>query len=313
MEENTMKINKNRIIIAAAVAAISMVAFTGCSGTYTVDEKTGAVNVTPAAVTNAEQAASAGDAEVKKESAAETISAVESKAEAENASKAENSAAPVQTSAPAKNDAPVKNDAPAQTTAPAKNDAPVQSQAETTTAVTNAQENSVSVNTAELYGYASTSVDVLNSLCYSASGLQIRWGHECCDANFEPCEETSDSFRFWKLRDYSTDYLQEIRNDLYGGYLSENVCSAYDLYRAENAIVEHEGQFYFDSFYMGTGNYDLFQCIEGSVNVIDDSTFTVDAMHKDGMNISGDGRKCVITMRKVSGTDSWQLDSIQDI
>ena len=107
--------------------------------------------------------------------------------------------------------------------------------------------------------------------------------------------------------------MQEIRNDLYGGYLSENVCSAYDLYRAENAIVEHEGQFYFDSFYMGTGNYDLFQCIEGSVNVIDDSTFTVDAMHKDGMNISGDGRKCVITMRKVSGTDSWQLDSIQDI
>lgn len=302
-----MKINKNRIIIAAAVAAISMVAFTGCSGTYTVDEKTGAVNVTPAAVTNAEQAASAGDAEVKKESAAETVSAVESKAEAENASKAENSASPVQTSAPA------KNDAPAQTTAPAKNDAPVQSQAETTTAVTNAQENSVSMNTAELYGYASTSVDVLNSLCYSASGLQIRWGHECCDANFEPCEETSDSFRFWKLRDYSTDYLQEIRNDLYGGYLSENVCSAYDLYRAENAIVEHEGQFYFDSFYMGTGNYDLFQCIEGSVNVIDDSTFTVDAMHKDGMNISGDGRKCVITMRKVSGTDSWQLDSIQDI
>ena len=278
-----MKINKNRIIIAAAVAAISMVAFTGCSGTYTVDEKTGAVNVTPAAVTNAEQAASAGDAEVKKESAAETVSAVESKAEAENASKAENSAAPVQ------------------------------SQAETTTAVTNAQENNVSVNTAELYGYASTSVDVLNSLCYSASGLQIRWGHECCDENFEPCAETSDSFRYWKLGDYNDDYLLEIRNALYGGYLSESICNEYDLYRAENAIVEHEGQFYFDSFYMGTGNYDLFQCIEGSVNVIDDSTFTVDAMHKDGMNISGDGRKCVITMRKVSGTDSWQLDSIQDI
>ena len=302
-----MKINKNRIIIAAAVAAISMVAFTGCSGTYTVDEKTGAVNVTPAAVTNAEQAASAGDAEVKKESAAETVSAVESKAEAENASKAENSAAPVQTSAP------VKNDAPAQTTAPAKNDAPVQSQAETTTAVTNAQENNVSVDTSVLYQYADNAVAALNIACYDASGLQIRWGHECCDENFEPCAETSDSFRYWKLGDYTDDYLLEIRNALYGGYLSESICNEYDLYRAENAIVEHEGQAYFDSNYMGTGNYDLFQCIEGSVNVIDDSTFTVDAMHKDGMNISGDGRKCVITMRKVSGTDSWQLDSIQDI
>ena len=312
-----MKINKNRIIIAAAVAAISMVAFTGCSGTYTVDEKTGAVNVTPAAVTNAEQAASAGDAEVKKESAAETVSAVESKAEAENASKAENSAAPVQTSVPAKNDAPAqttapaKNDAPVQTTA-ANSAAPVQSQAETA-ADTNSQVSNVSVDTSVLYQYADNAVASLNIACYDASGLQIRWGHECCDANFEPCAETSDSFRFWKLRDYSADYLQEIRNNLYGGYLSENVCNAYGLYRAENAIVEHEGQFYFDSNYMGTGNYDLFQCIEGSVNVIDDSTFTVDAMHKDGMNISGDGRKCVITMRKVSGTDSWQLDSIQDI
>lgn len=312
-----MKINKNRIIIAAAVAAISMVAFTGCSGTYTVDEKTGAVNVTPAAVTNAEQAASAGDAEVKKESAAETVSAAESKAEAENASKAENSAAPVQTSAPAKNDAPAqtsapaKNDAPAQTTAP-NNAAPAQSQAETA-ADTNSQVSNVSVDTSVLYQYADNAVASLNIACYDASGLQIRWGHECCDENFEPCEETSDSFRFWKLRDYSADYLQEIRNNLYGGYLSENVCNAYGLYRAENAIVEHEGQFYFDSNYMGTGNYDLFQCIEGSVNVIDDSTFTVDAMHKDGMNISGDGRKCVITMRKVSGTDNWQLDSIQDI
>lgn len=306
-----MKINKNRIIIAAAVAAISMVAFTGCSGTYTVDEKTGAVNVTPAAVTNAEQAASAGDAEVKKESAADTVSAVESKAEAENASKAENSAAPVQTSAPVKNDAPAKNDAPVQTTA-ANSAAPVQSQAETA-ADTNSQVSNVSVDTSVLYQYADNAVASLNIACYDASGLQIRWGHECCDENFEPCAENSDSFRYWKLRDYSADYLQEIRNALYGGYLSESICNEYDLYRAENAIVEHEGQAYFDSNYMGTGNYDLFQCIEGSVNVIDDSTFTVDAMHKDGMNISGDGRKCVITMRKVSGTDNWQLDSIQDI
>ena len=196
-----MKINKNRIIIAAAVAAISMVAFTGCSGTYTVDEKTGAVNVTPAAVTNAEQAASAGDAEVKKESAAETVSAVESKTEAENASKAENSAAPVQTSAP------VKNDAPAQTTAPAKNDAPVQSQAETTTAVTNAQENNVSVDTSVLYQYADNAVAALNIACYDASGLQIRWGHECCDENFEPSAQTSDTFRYHKLSHYTSDYI----------------------------------------------------------------------------------------------------------
>jgi len=278
-----MKTNKTRIIIVAAIAAVSMAALTGCSGTYSVDEKTGAVSITPAEATNSEQATPAGDSEVTEESAVETSSETEYTEEENNVSNTEDIIAPVQ------------------------------SQAETTTAVTNEQENIADVDTSVLYQYSTAAVNALNTAGYNASGLQIRWGHETFDENFEPCQEVSDSFRYWKLGDYTTDYLQEVRNILYGGYLSENICNVYGLYKAENAIVEHEGHYYFDSHYMGTGNYDLFECIEGSVNVIDADTYTVDAMHKDAMNISGEGRKCVITMRKISGTDSWQIDSIQDV
>ncbi|MBE6870259.1 MAG: hypothetical protein E7494_16140 [Ruminococcus albus] len=278
-----MKTNKTRIIIVAAIAAVSMAALTGCSGTYSVDEKTCAVSITPAEATNSEQATPAGDSEVTEESAVETSSETEYTEEENNVSNTEDIIAPVQ------------------------------SQAETTTAVTNEQENIADVDTSVLYQYSTAAVNALNTAGYNASGLQIRWGHETFDENFEPCQEVSDSFRYWKLGDYTTDYLQEVRNILYGGYLSENICNVYGLYKAENAIVEHEGHYYFDSHYMGTGNYDLFECIEGSVNVIDADTYTVDAMHKDAMNISGEGRKCVITMRKISGTDSWQIDSIQDV
>ncbi len=278
-----MKTNKTIIIIVAAIAAVSMAALTGCSGTYSVDEKTGAVSITPAEATNSEQATPAGDSEVTEESAVETSSETEYTEEENNVSNTEDIIAPVQ------------------------------SQAETTTAVTNEQENIADVDTSVLYQYSTAAVNALNTAGYNASGLQIRWGHETFDENFEPCQEVSDSFRYWKLGDYTTDYLQEVRNILYGGYLSENICNVYGLYKAENAIVEHEGHYYFDSHYMGTGNYDLFECIEGSVNVIDADTYTVDAMHKDAMNISGEGRKCVITMRKISGTDSWQIDSIQDV
>jgi hypothetical protein len=283
MEKITMKTNKTRIIIVAAIAAVSMAALTGCSGTYSVDEKTCAVSITPAEATNSEQATPAGDSEVTEESAVETSSETEYTEEENNVSNTEDIIAPVQ------------------------------SQAETTTAVTNEQENIADVDTSVLYQYSTAAVNALNTAGYNASGLQIRWGHETFDENFEPCQEVSDSFRYWKLGDYTTDYLQEVRNILYGGYLSENICNVYGLYKAENAIVEHEGHYYFDSHYMGTGNYDLFECIEGSVNVIDADTYTVDAMHKDAMNISGEGRKCVITMRKISGTDSWQIDSIQDV
>ena len=278
-----MKTNKTRIIIVAAIAAVSMAALTGCSGTYSVDEKTVAVSITPAEATNSEQATPAGDSEVTEENAVETSSETEYTEEENNVSNTEDIIAPVQ------------------------------SQAETTTAVTNEQENIADVDTSVLYQYSTAAVNALNTAGYNASGLQIRWGHETFDENFEPCQEVSDSFRYWKLGDYTTDYLQEVRNILYGGYLSENICNVYGLYKAENAIVEHEGHYYFDSHYMGTGNYDLFECIEGSVNVIDADTYTVDAMHKDAMNISGEGRKCVITMRKISGTDSWQIDSIQDV
>ena len=190
---------------------------------------------------------------------------------------------------------------------------PVQSQAETATAVNNAQENSADMDTSTLYQYALTAVEVFNNAGYNASGLQVRWASGTSDENFEPCEGNLGLFRYYDLGEYSEDYLQKIRDNLYGGYLSENICNTYGLYKAENAIVEHDGQYYFDSHYMGTGNYDLFECIEGSVNVIDADTYTVDAMHKDGMNIFGEGRKSVITLKKVNGTDIWQIDSVEDL
>ncbi len=282
---------KTKIIIAAAIAAVSMAAFTGCSGTYSIDEKTGAVNITPAEASNEKQAAPAGDANVKEEISVESSSATEDN----NVSKAED------------------NSEPAQAEDSVKNDMPVQSQAETATAVNNAQENSADMDTSTLYQYALTAVEVFNNAGYNASGLQVRWASGTSDENFEPCEGNLGLFRYYDLGEYSEDYLQKIRDNLYGGYLSENICNTYGLYKAENAIVEHDGQYYFDSHYMGTGNYDLFECIEGSVNVIDADTYTVDAMHKDGMNIFGEGRKSVITLKKVNGTDIWQIVSVQDL
>ncbi len=286
---------KTRIIIAAAIAAVSMAAFTGCSGTYSIDEKTGAVNITPAEASNEKQAAPAGDAKVKEEISVESSSATESKAKDNNVSKAED------------------NSEPAQAEDSVKNDMPVQSQTETATAVNNAQENSMDMDTSTLYQYALTAVEVFNNAGYNASGLQVRWASGTSDENFEPCEGTLGSFRYYDLGEYSEDYLQKIRDNLYGGYLSENICNTYGLYKAENAIVEHDGLYYYDANYMGTGNYDLFECIEGSVNVIDADTYTVDAMHKDAMKISGEGTKCVITLKKVNGTDIWQIVSVQDL
>ncbi|EXM38407.1 hypothetical protein RASY3_12635 [Ruminococcus albus SY3] len=288
-----MKTKKTRIIIAAAIAAVSMAALTGCSGTYSVDEKTGAVNISPAEAKNAAKSTPAYEADVKEEITAETSSATEDKAEENNFSNGEESSVPVHTV----QDSPV----------------PVQQQNETTPEVTIEHENTADVDTSVLYQYASTAVEALNSAGYNASGLQVRWANGTSDENFEPCEGILGSFRYYNIGDYGADYLQTIRDNLYGGYLSENICNTYGLYKAENAIVEHDGLYYYDANYMGTGNYDLFECIEGSINVIDADTYTVDAMHKDAMNISGEGRKCVITLKKVNGTDSWQIDSVQDL
>ena len=301
-----MKTNKTKIVIAAAIAAVSMAAFTGCSGTYTIDENGAGVNVSHVDGTRANAAQAVSDEEIKIEAPTESAPAVQASSNTEDSK-----AAPAQTAAPAQETAPAATSAAAQNAAPAETTVidQVADPVQTTTAA-QAQTNSEAVDVSAISQAADNAIDVLNKIEYASSGQSVRWSDGAYTENFEPITNNEET-RFYHLNGYSSSDLEYAKGLLYGGYLSENLLNTHwNYYRAENAIVEHNGEYYYDNRCLGTGNYGIYERTDNNVNIIDDNTCTVNVREKDGMNISGDGINTTITLKKTADGLGWQIDSI---
>lgn len=314
-----MKTNKTKIVIAAAIAAVSMAAFTGCSGTYTIDENGKSVRVSNVEGTRANAGQVVSDDEIIIEPASESAPAEQASSKAEDGK-----AAPAQTTAAAQEAAPAatsaapqaatqnaatavtpvldqaacaQNDAPAQTTTAAQ---PV-AQAETT-----AQTNSDAVDVSAASQAADNAIYALNIVDYAVSGHPVRSSDGLYDENFELCNDL-ETGRYYHLPYYDDT---ELKNSLYSGYLSDNFIASTGCSRAANCIVEHNGEYYFDNNYMGSGNYSMYERADSSVNIVDDNTVTINARCKDAWKLSGEGDNCVITMKRTADGQSWQIDSI---
>ena len=174
----------------------------------------------------------------------------------------------------------------------------------------------IGVDEATLYQYSTAAAEALNSASYNASGLRIRWADAVYDEDFEPYEEngtSSKSARYFHLPNYDADDLQKIRDVLNSGYFSEEYVRTHGFDKAENALVEHDGEYYFDSQFRGTGNSDIYNCIDGTINAIDENTFTVEAMHRDSLGISGEGTRAIITLKRTADENIWQIVDVHDL
>ena len=194
--------------------------------------------------------------------------------------------------------------------------APVQSQAETTADNNSQIENVIGVDEATLYQYSTTALEAINSASYNASGLAIRGANAVYDEDFEPCGvdgTSSKPARYYYVPNYDADDLQRIRDVLNSGYFSEEFARAHAFDRAENALVEHDGEYYFDSQFRGTGNSDIYNCIDGTINAIDENTFTIEATHKDYWGIAGEGTRAVITLKRTADENIWQIVDVHDL
>ena len=198
------------------------------------------------------------------------------------------------------------------------------SQAETT-AQTNsdpseAQTDSSAVDVTVINQDVDNAIEILNNIEYFNAGYDIRWSDGVYDENFELCNDP-ETGRYYHLPNYNAEEQERRKSILYSDYLTDNFRTSryyYNYsgeenaigYRADNAIVEHNGEYYYDNRCMGTGNYGIYERTDNKVNIIDDNTCTVNVREKDGMNISGEGINTIITLKKTADGQSWQIDSI---